>query len=99
MQIFQQLVDCLRLIDIGSKCNNLYLLCLLWLWYVPVVLADIDVRDWPKTDFSRSSVNLEQFVPAGSAKDGIASIDEPVFETPQQAQKWLHPREPVIVYH
>ena len=41
----------------------------------------------PRVDFSMSS-----------GRDGIRSIDAPVFNSIQEAEKWLHAREPVIAF-
>lgn len=50
---------------------------------------------WPRTDFSRSSVDLAEIRPGGPPKDGIPSIDEPQF-LPGSEIRDLAPDEPVI---
>ncbi|MCZ6496660.1 MAG: DUF3179 domain-containing protein [Alphaproteobacteria bacterium] len=45
---------------------------------VPMVAA-IWTDEWPKTDFSRSSVDLREIRSGGPPKDGIPSIDSPKF--------------------
>lgn len=52
--------------------------------------------EWPNTDFSRTTVDLGEFISGGPPKDGIPSIDHPVFETTTTASTWLDPAEPVI---
>ena len=49
-----------------------------------------------KTDFSRASVDLGEFLGGGPPKDGIASIDDPKFESLLAARDWLDDRSPVI---
>lgn len=53
-------------------------------------------QEW-RTDFARRTVPLEEIVPGGPPKDGILAIDQPVFETMPEAERWLDEREPVIV--
>ena len=52
-------------------------------------------REWPRTDFSKSSVPLDEIVSGGPAKDGIPAIDTPEF-VGARANHGLSPREPVI---
>lgn len=54
-------------------------------------------REWPRTDFSRATVPLAEIQSGGPPKDGIPAIDRPRFESFASADRWLHPREPVIV--
>ncbi|MDH3732028.1 MAG: DUF3179 domain-containing protein [Gemmatimonadota bacterium] len=49
------------------------------------------------TDFSRITVPPGEIVSGGPPKDGIPSIDSPKFESAAAADRWLEPREPVIV--
>jgi hypothetical protein len=51
---------------------------------------------WPGTDFSRRSVDLDEIISGGPPKDGIPAIDRPRFVSPAAAAAWLDPREPVI---
>ena len=52
---------------------------------------------WPKTDFSHATINIEEIISGGPPKDGIPAIDHPDFVAVDVADRWLHPREPVIV--
>ncbi len=49
---------------------------------------------WPKTDFSKTSINLAELTSGGPPKDGIPAIDHPRFVP--LAQATLLDREPVI---
>ena len=64
----------------------------------PAALAQFawDKAEWPKTDFSRHSVDLREIQTGGPRKDGIPAIDRPRFDSVRAAQRWLRPREPVI---
>jgi hypothetical protein len=50
--------------------------------------------EWPNTDFTRHSVDLEEIIPGGPPKDGIPSIDGPEFVPVAEAA--LPENEPVI---
>lgn len=50
--------------------------------------------EWPKTDFARASVDLSEIRDGGPPKDGIASIDQPVFKPLNEVD--LADTEPVI---
>lgn len=52
-------------------------------------------REWPRTDFSRSAVDLSQIMSGGPPKDGIPAIDDPRFNMVDQITD-LGPQEPVI---
>jgi len=56
-----------------------------------------DRREWPRTDFSRRTVELAEIESGGPPKDGIPAIDRPRFVGARAALAWLKPREPVIV--
>ncbi len=56
-----------------------------------------DTTEW-RTDFSKHSVPLGAIIPGGPPKDGIPAIDRPQFDTVAQADRWLKPREPVILF-
>jgi hypothetical protein len=56
-----------------------------------------DLREWPKTDFARRSVDLSEIESGGPPKDGIPAIDRPRFVGARAARAWLHAKEPVIV--
>ena len=49
-----------------------------------------------KTDFTKHSVQLSEISSGGPPRDGIPPIDQPRFETVDQAKSWLKPQEPVI---
>ncbi len=51
--------------------------------------------EWPDTDFSKHSVDLDDIFSGGPPKDGIPSIDKPVFK-PVAETTDLGPQEPVI---
>lgn len=42
--------------------------------------------EWPRTDFSRHTVPLEEIKSGGPPKDGIPSIDAPRFERHRQGR-------------
>ena len=54
-------------------------------------------QEWPRTDFSRSSVDFSEILSGGPPKDGIPSIDAPRFK-PATAEQSLSLREPVLTY-
>lgn len=54
-------------------------------------------REWTRTDFSKSSVDLAEIISGGPPKDGIPPIDNPQFISTSQATQWLDPEEPVLV--
>jgi hypothetical protein len=56
-----------------------------------------DRAEWPKTDFSKRSVELSEIMSGGPPKDGIPAIDRPRFIGARAARAWLKPAEPVIV--
>ena len=49
-----------------------------------------------KTDFSRRTIPLEEIQFFGLGRDRIPPIYSPVFETVEEADKWLEALEPVI---
>ncbi|MEM1128018.1 MAG: DUF3179 domain-containing protein [Bacteroidota bacterium] len=49
-----------------------------------------------RTDLSRSAIDLADLQAGGPPKDGIPSIQEPVFIAPEAAADWLAGREPVV---
>ncbi len=49
-----------------------------------------------RTDFTKASVDLGEFLGGGPPKDGIPAIDEPAFESIAAARGWLIGRSPVI---
>jgi hypothetical protein len=50
------------------------------------------------TDFSRHTVPYDEILSGGPPKDGIPAIDEPQFVTVEEADGWLEPQEPVILF-
>lgn len=52
------------------------------------------VREFPKADFSRSSIDFDEILSGGPPRDGIPAIYEPKFENPDKVV--LGPDEPVI---
>ncbi len=52
-------------------------------------------REWPNTDFTKHSVDLGDIMSGGPPKDGIPSIDDPVF-VPVDKANHITDTEPVI---
>jgi len=55
----------------------------------------VSTAGW-KTDFTKSSVDLAEFLGGGPPKDGIPAIDVPKYESISAARGWLSDRSPVI---
>jgi hypothetical protein len=55
-----------------------------------------DTESW-NTDFGRASVPLSEIISGGPPKDGIPSIDDPLFETVRDADIWLEATDPLLV--
>jgi len=53
-------------------------------------------REWPATDFSRTAIDFAEVLSGGPPRDGIPSIDAPVFEPAADAASALAPTEPVM---
>ncbi len=51
---------------------------------------------WPDTDFSRRTIDYSEIMSGGPPPDGIPSIDEPVFDTVEEADEWLQDDWPVM---
>ncbi len=51
-----------------------------------------------RTDFSQHSVPYREILSGGPPKDGIPAIDEPKFIRIDEADAWLQPQEPVILF-
>ncbi len=68
--------------------------------YAAIATADVRSddthREWPRTDFSKHSVDLSDIESGGPPKDGIPAIDRPRFVSVSRAQTWLKSREPVV---
>ncbi len=52
-------------------------------------------QEWKQTDFSKSSIDFADIISGGPPKDGIPSIDKPLFHAIDKETK-LGPQEPVI---
>ena len=52
--------------------------------------------EWPKTDFTNSSIDHSEIMSGGPPKDGIPAIDNPSFVDNSAASEWLGDKEPVI---
>lgn len=66
---------------------------------VSCVTAETEVpfkKEWPRTDFSTSKVDLKEITSGGPPKDGIPAIDSPNFVSLASVSTWLDRREPVI---
>jgi hypothetical protein len=76
--------------------RRLWFAGLIWLLTTPSLAAESArwQREWPKTDFARHSVDLDEIFSGGPPKDGIPSIDEPTFVP--VAEAGLPANEPVI---
>ncbi len=53
------------------------------------------LQHW-ETDWTRRTIDLSELKAGGPPKDGIPSIDDPQFVSPEEARRWLEPQEPVI---
>ncbi len=74
----------------------LLLVCGLWFAQAAAAQAQFPEREFPLTDYENSSVALDEFTSGGPPKDGIPSVDEPVFVDTASAAKWIKKVEPVI---
>lgn len=61
----------------------------------PALAAERWQAEWPRTDFARHTVPLDEIMSGGPPKDGIPAIDEPQF-VPAAAVTDIAPQEPVI---
>ncbi len=55
-----------------------------------------NTAEWPITDFENTSVDEREIMSGGPPKDGIPSIDKPLFVNAEAAEPWLAGNEPVI---
>ncbi len=72
------------------------LLAVVW-WFMPGLLPGSTMLwkvSWPKTDFSKASVDMSEIRSGGPRKDGIPSIDDPTFKPVREVE--LAPMVPVI---
>lgn len=77
---------------------RIVLAALLVLFAVPALAAEIPARwerDWPKTDFSKITVDPAEIFSGGPPKDGIPAITDPAM-IPAASEGALDPREPVM---
>jgi hypothetical protein len=51
-----------------------------------------------KTDFSNHTVPYDEILSGGPPKDGIPAIDAPQFVSVNEADDWLEPQEPVVLF-
>lgn len=58
-------------------------------------IASLKRLGWAETDFTRKSVDLSEILSGGPSKDGIPSIDNPVFKPVDQIKN-IKAKEPVI---
>lgn len=52
-------------------------------------------RSW-NTNWNRRIISTDELLSGGPPRDGIPSIDDPQFVTPEEAEEWLAGNEPVI---
>jgi hypothetical protein len=74
------------------------LLSLIIIWSAPDTFSAehaINEAAWPRTDFSRTNIDLAEVVSGGPPRDGIPPIDEPQF-IPVEDYEPISPHEPVI---
>lgn len=65
---------------------------------VPVAFADVDQweKDWPRTDFSKNAVALDEIFSGGIGRDVIPAIDAPTIGALSVARDTHDKREPMI---
>lgn len=84
---------------IWKLCASVWLAgLLLALLPVPTTQANPEFwarSEWKKTDFKKTSIDFSQIMSGGPPKDGIPSIDKPIFK-PISDIKTLGDKEPVI---
>lgn len=54
-------------------------------------------QEW-KTNTQKSLIDLDELKRGGPPKDGIPSIDDPKFMSPDEASSWISDQEPVISF-
>lgn len=82
------------------KTNFIVFLLLVLFWtsgFVQSASVALDKRQWSKTDFSKTTIDLDEIMSGGPPKDGIPAIDDPRFVSIKDAANWLGDHEPVIV--
>jgi hypothetical protein len=61
--------------------------------------VQFSTRFWEgRTNFCLNSVSFSEFLSGGPPPDGIPAIDEPVFETVEEADSWLDEDWPVMFF-
>jgi hypothetical protein len=69
-----------------------------WWFAKDLVHAQLSVSlEWPNTNFEKTLVDLAEIQSGGPPKDGIPPVDDPQFDSVGESNKWLNPREPVVV--
>ena len=66
-------------------------------WRRALRASGIGIGPW-ETDFSKSSVDFDEIMSGGPPRDGIPPLDEPTFNTAEEADAWLDPLEPVVFF-
>ncbi|MEO0561766.1 MAG: DUF3179 domain-containing (seleno)protein, partial [Chloroflexota bacterium] len=51
---------------------------------------------WSETDFCNTSIDFSEVLSGGPPPDGIPPIDNPVYETIEEASEWLVDQSPVL---
>ncbi|MEZ4868827.1 MAG: DUF3179 domain-containing protein [Caldilineaceae bacterium] len=64
---------------------------------LPATPPPFETYGW-RTNFSRRIVAWDEILSGGPPKDGIASVDDPTFESVEAAGEWLTDRDPVILF-
>ncbi|MCZ6512195.1 MAG: DUF3179 domain-containing protein [Alphaproteobacteria bacterium] len=66
--------------------------------FASIAAADIEALKsaWPRTDFSKTTVDLAEIFSGGIPRDHIPAIDQPTIGTLAQGADAYDPREPVI---
>ena len=50
------------------------------------------------TDFSKHTIPYSEILSGGPPKDGIPAIDDPKFVSVNEADEWIKPQEPIILF-
>lgn len=69
-----------------------------WALIAPVLLAGIAEAQALKTNTQKALVPLSEIISGGPPPDGIPAIDHPKFVTPEAAEGWIKPQEPVLAF-
>ncbi len=61
--------------------------------------VQFSTRFWEgRTNFCKNSIAFSEFLSGGPPPDGIPAIDEPIFETTEEADSWLEEDWPVMFF-